>query len=79
MEAGMRKVAKCMREHGIKVEAGASGTNIKIGPGSPNPESPGFKRGRAPAGSCCLAAASSPRRLANDRRALGALKLAGRA
>ncbi len=49
-EEAVQKFARCMREHGIKVEASAKGGGIQIGihahPGSgePNPESPGFQR-----------------------------------
>ena len=50
-EEAVQKFAKCMREHGIKVEASSAGAggNIRIGihagPGSggPNPESPTFQ------------------------------------
>ena len=48
-EEAVRKFAKCMREHGIKVEAEAKGGAIRIGiHGSPgagglNPESPAFQ------------------------------------
>jgi hypothetical protein len=49
-EEAVQKFAKCMREHGIKVQASASGGRISIGvgakPGSggPNPESPAFQQ-----------------------------------
>jgi hypothetical protein len=49
-EEAVQKFAKCMREHGIKVEASAQGSSIQIGihghPGSggPNPESPAFQQ-----------------------------------
>jgi hypothetical protein len=45
----VQKFAKCMREHGIKVEAKANGGEIAIGihrhpgEGGPNPESPAFE------------------------------------
>ena len=48
-EEGVRKFAKCMREHGIQLEAGTSagGGEIKVhigrGQGGPNPESPTFE------------------------------------
>lgn len=50
-EEAVQKFAKCMREHGIKVEASAAGgggeikIGIRGGPGSggPNPESPAFQ------------------------------------
>jgi hypothetical protein len=46
-EERVQKFAKCMREHGIKVEASTQGGGVQIGihPGSggPNPESPGFQ------------------------------------
>jgi hypothetical protein len=51
-EEAVQKFAKCMREHGIKVEAQTSGGEIRIGihrhageggPGGPNPESPAFQ------------------------------------
>jgi hypothetical protein len=50
MEEAVQKFAKCMREHGIKVEAKASGGGIQIGihhragSGEPNPESPAFQQ-----------------------------------
>jgi hypothetical protein len=49
-EEAVQKFAKCMREHGIKVEASVKGGGVQIGihghPGSgePNPGSPGFQR-----------------------------------
>jgi hypothetical protein len=49
LEEGLQKFAKCMREHGIKVEASTTGGGARIqlqgkpGSGGPNPESPGFK------------------------------------
>jgi hypothetical protein len=48
-EEAVQKFAKCMREHGIKVEAKTSGGAIAIGihrsagEGGPNPESPAFQ------------------------------------
>jgi diaminopimelate decarboxylase len=48
-EEAVQKFAKCMREHGIKVETSATGGGVHItahgGPGSgaPNPESPAFQ------------------------------------
>ena len=48
-EEAVQKFAKCMREHGIKVEAQTSGGEIRIGihrhagEGGPNPESPAFE------------------------------------
>jgi hypothetical protein len=48
-EEAVQKFARCMREHGIKVEASTQGGGIRIGihggPGSggPNPESPTFQ------------------------------------
>jgi hypothetical protein len=48
-EEAVQKFARCMREHGIKVEASTSGGAVKIGirgapgNGGPNPESPGFQ------------------------------------
>jgi hypothetical protein len=44
-EEALQRFAKCMREHGIKVEASPSGGVFfqrKPGSGGPNPESPGF-------------------------------------
>jgi hypothetical protein len=48
-EEAVQKFAKCMREHGIKVEASSSGGGVHIGTrvhageaGAPNPESPAF-------------------------------------
>jgi hypothetical protein len=47
-QEALQRFAKCMREHGIKLEANASGRAIHIaggpGNGAPNPESPGFQR-----------------------------------
>jgi len=48
-EEKLQKFAKCMREHGIKVETSTSGGGIQIGirhagSGGPNPESPGFQQ-----------------------------------
>src|SRR4029077_5293812 len=48
-EEAVQKFAKCMREHGIKVEAKTNGGAIAIGihhaagEGGPNPESPAFE------------------------------------
>jgi hypothetical protein len=49
-EEAVQKFAKCMREHGIKVEASTQGGAIRIGiqahpgeAGAPNPESPAFQ------------------------------------
>jgi hypothetical protein len=44
-EEAVEKFAKCMREHGIEVEAGTAGggISVKIGRGGPNPESPAFR------------------------------------
>jgi hypothetical protein len=47
-EEAVEKFARCMREHGIKVEASTSGGGVQIRihahPGEgPNPESPGFQ------------------------------------
>ncbi|HUB35486.1 MAG TPA: hypothetical protein VL972_01555 [Solirubrobacteraceae bacterium] len=54
MEEGVRKFAKCMREHGIKVEATTQGGGVQIGihahageTGAPNPESPSFQRAQS--------------------------------
>jgi len=50
LEERVQKFAKCMREHGIKVETGGGGGQVRLriqgGPdgGGPNPESPGFQR-----------------------------------
>jgi hypothetical protein len=52
-EEAVQKFAKCMREHGIKVETSASGGAVRItahgGPGSaqPNPESPAFQQAQS--------------------------------
>jgi hypothetical protein len=49
LEEHVQKFAKCMREHGIKVETNTSGGGVRIGihhqagSGEPNPESPGFR------------------------------------
>jgi hypothetical protein len=48
MEERLQKFAKCMREHGIKVEVSTQGGGVQIGihrgnVGGPNPESPGFQ------------------------------------
>lgn len=48
-EEAVQKFAKCMREHGIHVEASTTGGAIRIGihrkagEGGPNPESPAFQ------------------------------------
>jgi hypothetical protein len=49
-EEAVQKFAKCMREHGIKVETSTHGGAVQIGihvrkgeAGAPNPESPGFQ------------------------------------
>jgi hypothetical protein len=48
-EEAVQKFAKCMREHGIKVETSTAGGAVKIGihggpgAGGPNPESPAFQ------------------------------------
>jgi hypothetical protein len=48
-QEAVQRFAKCMREHGIKVEAKTSGDGIAIGvhahpgEGGPNPESPAFE------------------------------------
>ncbi|MCL2769635.1 MAG: hypothetical protein FWD42_05935 [Solirubrobacterales bacterium] len=54
LEERLQKFARCMREHGIHVEASTQGggARISIGarPGSgggPNPESPGFQRAQS--------------------------------
>ena len=49
VEERLQKFARCMREHGIKVETSTSGGGIQIGihhagSGGPNPESPGFQQ-----------------------------------
>ena len=53
-EEAVRKFAKCMREHGIKVEASAQegGVHISIHAhpgeaGAPNPESPAFQKAQS--------------------------------
>jgi hypothetical protein len=52
-EESVGKFAKCMREHGIQVEASATNGNVRIllhghpGSGGPNPESPGFQRAQS--------------------------------
>ncbi len=53
-EEAVQKFAKCMREHGIKVEASTQGGAIRIGiharagaAGAPNPESPAFQRAQS--------------------------------
>jgi hypothetical protein len=53
LEERVQKFAKCMREHGIKVEASTSGGGVQIsvhahpGSGEPNPESPGFQQAQS--------------------------------
>jgi hypothetical protein len=49
-EEQVQKFARCMREHGIKVEASTSGGGVQVRlhahageAGAPNPESPGFQ------------------------------------
>jgi hypothetical protein len=49
-EESVRKFAKCMREHGVKVEASTQGGGVQIrihahpgAEGAPNPESPAFQ------------------------------------
>ena len=49
-EEAVQKFAKCMREHGIKLEASAQGGGVQIrihahpgAEGGPNPESPAFQ------------------------------------
>lgn len=48
-EEAVQKFAKCMREHGIKVETSTAGGGVRIGirggpgAGGPNPESPAFQ------------------------------------
>ncbi len=47
LQEATQKFAKCMREHGIEVEARASGgilIHVRPGGGGPNPESPAFKK-----------------------------------
>lgn len=53
-EEAVQKFAKCMREHGIKVEASTSGGGLRIGirvhageAGAPNPESPAFQKAQS--------------------------------
>ena len=46
LEEAAQKFARCMREHGIEVEASGAGKiliHAKPGGGGPNPESPAFK------------------------------------
>ncbi len=53
LEETVQRFAKCMREHGIKVETSTSGGGVQIGihrgsgSGGPNPESPGFKEAQS--------------------------------
>ena len=50
VEEAVQKFARCMREHGIKVETSTHGGGVQIGihshggGGEPNPESPGFQK-----------------------------------
>jgi hypothetical protein len=52
-EEAVQRFGKCMREHGIKVEASTTGGGIKIllhghpGGGGPDPESPAFQQAQA--------------------------------
>jgi hypothetical protein len=57
-EEGVDKFARCMREHGIKVEASTASGGVQIrihssgssgssSGGEPNPESPGFQKARS--------------------------------
>jgi hypothetical protein len=53
-EEHLQRFAKCMREHGIKVEVnvsgGGAGIRVKVGRaggGGPNPASPGFQRAQS--------------------------------
>lgn len=53
-EETVQKFAKCMREHGVKVEASTQGGGVQIQihrhageTGAPNPESPAFKRAQS--------------------------------
>jgi len=53
-QEAVQKFAKCMREHGIKVEASAHGGRVQIqihghpgAEGGPNPESPAFQRAQS--------------------------------
>jgi hypothetical protein len=53
-EEAVQKFAKCMREHGIKVEASTQGGGIQIRihahpgeEGAPNPESPAFQKSQS--------------------------------
>jgi hypothetical protein len=53
-EEAVQKFAKCMREHGIHVEASAKGGGVQIGihahpgeAGAPNPESPAFQHAQS--------------------------------
>jgi hypothetical protein len=54
LEETVQKFAKCMREHGIKVEASTQGGGIQIHihahpgeEGAPNPESPAFQKSQS--------------------------------
>jgi hypothetical protein len=53
-EEAVQKFAKCMREHGIKVETSTRGGGVQIGihvrageAGAPNPESPAFQEAQS--------------------------------
>lgn len=53
-EEAVQRFAKCMREHGIKVQASANGGQIAIhahgtpgSAGAPNPESPAFQKAQS--------------------------------
>ena len=53
-EEAVQKFAKCMREHGIKVEATTSGGGVQIAihahagqAGAPNPETPAFRKAQS--------------------------------
>jgi hypothetical protein len=52
-EEAVQKFAKCMREHGVKVETSATGGAVRItahgkpGSGQPNPESPAFQQAQS--------------------------------
>jgi hypothetical protein len=53
-EEAVQKFAKCMREHGIKVEATTKGGGVQIAihrhpgeAGAPNPESPAFQKAQS--------------------------------
>jgi len=51
-EEQLQKFARCMREHGIKVDVSTAGGGIQIGihasaAGGPNPQSPGFQKAQS--------------------------------